>query len=111
MAQRQSKKNILKVLEQEFPYLRKKYGVVQLALYGSYAHGTPGEESDIDLLVALTRPLGLEFIELANYLEHRLGQKVDLATFDTLNRSTNIPRYQAISQNIQRTLVHVNPAG
>ncbi|GAB4581674.1 MAG: hypothetical protein Fur0022_44230 [Anaerolineales bacterium] len=42
MAKRQSKRNILKVLAQELPYLREKYGVVQIALYGSYAHGTPG---------------------------------------------------------------------
>jgi predicted nucleotidyltransferase len=107
----QNKSQILKILEKELPYLREKYGITQIALYGSYAHGTPDKESDIDLLVALSRPLGLEFIDLANYLENRFGRKVDLATFDTLDRSLHLPRYQSISQNIKRTLIHVNPAG
>ena len=42
------KNQILQILEREMPYLRQKYGVVRVALYGSFAHGSPSEESDVD---------------------------------------------------------------
>jgi len=105
-----NKEHILSVLEQEFPHLYEKYGVVRIALYGSFSHGTPTEESDVDLLVALERPLGLEFVSLAEYLEERLGRKVDLATFETLYRSLDHPRRKRTAQNIQRTLTDVRTA-
>jgi predicted nucleotidyltransferase len=104
------KESILEILEKEFPYLREKYGVVRLALYGSFARGLSDRKSDVDLLVELSRPLGLEFVALVSYLEQRLGRKVDLATFETLNRSLENPRYHAVAQNIQRTLTDVGAA-
>ena len=64
----------------------------------------------MDLVVELTRPLGFEFVSLSSYLEQCLGRKVDLVTFDTLRRSLKHPRYQAIAQNVQRTLTDVPPA-
>jgi predicted nucleotidyltransferase len=49
-------------------------------LFGSYAKGVPTEASDIDLVVEFERPLGFKFIELTEYLEQLLGQKVDILT-------------------------------
>lgn len=103
------KNDILRVLQKELPYLRERYGVARLALYGSFAQGHATAKSDVDLLVELTRPLGLEFVALASYLERCLGRKVDLVTFDTLRRSLKHPRYQAIAQHVQRTLTDVPP--
>lgn len=103
----QSKEQILRVLRKELPYLRERYGVERLAIYGSFAKGTPKKRSDVDILVQLVKPLGLEFIDLAYYLEEVLDRKVDLATFDTLQRSMNNPRYKHIASDIQRTLYYV----
>ena len=105
-----TRERILRILEEELPYLCQEYGVVRLALYGSFAQGTPDEDSDVDLLVELNRPLGLEFVALADHLEERLGRRVDLATFDTLNHSLNHPRYRPVAQNIQGTLADVRAA-
>ena len=58
-------------------------------------------------MVELARPLGLEFVSLALYLEKRLGRKVDLATFDDLRRSLAIPRRRHIALDIERTLTDV----
>ena len=69
------------------PHLRQRYGVVRLSLYGSFARGAAVEDSDVDLLVELFRPLGLEFVALAQYLERKLGREVDLAIFETFRRS------------------------
>jgi len=55
-------------------------------------------------LVQLVKPLGLEFVRLAYYLEEILGRKVDLVTFNTLHRSMENPRYKHIAADIQRTL-------
>ena len=59
----------------------------------------------MDLLVELSRPLGLEVVALAHYLERKLGRKVDLATFETFRRSLTSPRYRDIAVNIQESIV------
>ena len=107
MSKALSKESILETLRADLPYLREKYGVVRIALYGSFAHGGPTAKSDVDLLVDLSRPLGLEFVALADYLEKRLGRRADLTTFETLNRSRGHPRYRAVGRRIQRTLTDV----
>ena len=103
-----ARKDILRTLHEEMPFLRMRFGVKQLSLYGSFAKGTATDESDVDLLVELERPLGFEFVALADHLEGRLGRKVDLATFDSLRRSFSHPRRRRIAEDIQRTLTDVS---
>jgi predicted nucleotidyltransferase len=98
------REQILQTLREESSYLHDKYGILRLALYGSFAQETSTESSDIDLLVELSRLMGLEFVALAEHLETILGRKVDLATFDTLRRSLENPRHRSTALNIQRTL-------
>ncbi|MBM4301699.1 MAG: nucleotidyltransferase [Deltaproteobacteria bacterium] len=98
---------VLQRLRRALPHLRRRYGVVRLSLYGSFARGAAGKDSDVDLLVELSRPLGLEFVALAQYLERKLGRKVDLATFETFRRSLTLPRYRDIAVNIQESLADV----
>ena len=101
------RQDVLRILERESPYLQEQYGVARMALYGSFAQDTASDTSDVDLLVELSRPLGFEFVSLAEYIEGILGRKVDLSTFDTLKRSLENPRYRAIAQEIQRTMTDV----
>jgi predicted nucleotidyltransferase len=65
------------------------------------------KKSDVDILIQLMKPLGLEFVELAYHLEKVLKKKVDLATFNTLKRSLENPRYKHIASDIDRTLSYV----
>ena len=102
-----TKEEISQRLREELPHLREKYGVERIAIYGSFAKGNQTKKSDIDILVQLVEPLGLEFIALAHHLETVLSRKVDLATFDTLHRSRENPRYQHIASDIERTLSYV----
>ena len=61
------------------PFLRTQYGVKKLFLFGSYARGEAQDRSDIDLLVEFEKtPDLLSFIELEEFLTHKLGNKVDL---------------------------------
>ena len=102
-----TKNQVIKTLKKELPRLRERYGVARLALFGSFAKGKARQGSDVDVLVELERPLGLEFVALANELEKTLGRKVDIATFECWRRSFSTPRYRPIAEDVERTLVYV----
>jgi uncharacterized protein len=60
--------------------LYTKYGLSAIAIFGSYARNEQTSESDIDILVEFNRPIGAEFIDLADELEEILVKKVDLVS-------------------------------
>lgn len=62
------------------PQLTEKYHVKNMAVFGSFARNEQKKTSDLDILVEFKRPVGIEFIDLANYLEHLLKVKVDLVS-------------------------------
>jgi len=102
-----TKTRVINILRKQLPQLRAKYGVEKMALYGSFAKGTARKKSDVDILVQLTRPLGLEFVQLAFELEESLGRKVDLATFESFQGGRMNSRYAHIALDIERTLFYV----
>ncbi len=60
-------------------YLKNRFKVKEIGLFGSYVRGEQKEGSDIDILVEFEEtPTLLEFVELENYLTELLGIKVDL---------------------------------
>jgi predicted nucleotidyltransferase len=65
------------------------------------------KNSDVDLLVELSRALGLKLVPLCQYLERKLGRKVDLFTLETFQRSLTSPRYRDIGLNIQDSMTDV----
>ncbi len=98
---------VLRILKDHLPDLRERFGVEEIAVYGSFAKGTQTPGSDVDLIVRLSRPLGLEFVSLAQHLEELLGRPVDLATFETLQRSKTDPRRKRVADEIERSLDYV----
>ncbi|GAB3934094.1 nucleotidyltransferase family protein [Larkinella terrae] len=70
-------KQILKVNKD---VLFHRYPLVSIALFGSYADGTATEESDVDIMVEFSEPVGFEVVDLAIELEELLQKKVDLVT-------------------------------
>jgi predicted nucleotidyltransferase len=60
--------------------LVNKYGLSFIAVFGSYSRGQQSELSDIDILVDFSKPIGIEFIDLAEELEDILNHKVDLVS-------------------------------
>ena len=54
--------------------------VRRVQVFGSYARGEATEESDLDLLVEMERPVGWEFFDYSRDLEQKLGIKVDVGT-------------------------------
>jgi uncharacterized protein len=75
------KQTILATLKQVKPSLEKKYGVKELALFGSYSRNTAiAGKSDVDVMVDFSQPIGLSFVDLADELELLLQLKVDLVS-------------------------------
>lgn len=56
------------------------FRVKNLAVFGSYARNEQRVDSDVDILVEFVSPVGVEFIDLGNYLERILGLPVDLVS-------------------------------
>lgn len=67
-------------LQQLKPELASRFHVSSLGLFGSIVRDDYSAQSDIDILVDFSNPIGIEFIDLANYLESRLNRKVDLVS-------------------------------
>jgi len=71
-------KEILEILRKEKPYLQENFGLLSIALFGSYAKGTERPDSDIDVLVELTEPRYDFLAGLQIYLGRRLGKPVEV---------------------------------
>ena len=97
------RENVIDILRKELPGSVSKYGVKRIGLFGSYAKGTPAEGSDIDILVEFERPIGLKFIEFAEYLETILGARVDILT----PAGVEAIRVRKVAKDITESIVYV----
>ena len=68
------------------PVLFQKYYVDRIGYFGSFARNEQNNDSDIDILVSLKKPLGWEFFDLQDLLEKELELKVDLVTENALKK-------------------------
>ncbi len=79
-----SKSEILSKLAELKPILYRDYAVKEIGLYGSYSDNSFSEESDIDILIELEKPIGWKFFSLELYLENIFNKKIDLVTKNSL---------------------------
>ena len=90
---------IFSALREAEPELKKR-GVHSLAIFGSVARGNYTENSDLDVLVTFSRPVGLfEFMRIKFFLEEITQCRVDLVTPDALRPE--------MKETILREAVHV----
>jgi len=75
-----TKKEILYKLKELKPILYKDFAVKEIGLFGSFSDESNTEDSDIDLLVELEKPIGWKFFSLELYLEKIFNRKIDLVT-------------------------------
>ena len=80
-----NREEVLDILRTHKPTLADRFGVTELALFGSFARDEATDKSDIDILVKFDKPatsktyFGVQF-----YIEDLLGRPVDLGTEDSL---------------------------
>lgn len=78
---RMNKNRILEILTRSKPLLQERFGVTQLALFGSTARNEATSKSDVDVLVAFDGPAtSRRYFGVQFYLEDLLGCPVDLVT-------------------------------
>jgi len=66
-------------------FLKEKFKVKSISVFGSYLRGEQNEESDIDILVEFYETIDLfKFVELEYFLSDILERKVDLVMKDAL---------------------------
>jgi len=69
------------------PVLRR-YGVKRIGLFGSYVRGEMREDSDIDILVEISKNISLlDFVGIKLEIEEILGKKVDLVEYCAIKPS------------------------
>ena len=67
------------IIDKRKPFLKSKFKVKSISVFGSYVKSEQNSDSDIDILVEFSKTIDLiEFIELENYLSDIIGAKVDL---------------------------------
>ncbi len=81
-----SKDELLTVLKACRKGVSDRFGVLDLAVFGSYAKGEQTRHSDIDILVELDKPHKTfdNYMELKFFLTRVIGGKVDLVLKDSL---------------------------
>jgi len=77
------KEYILNYLRNQKSQLIDKYGIVKIALYGSYAKNRQTENSDIDILVGSNRR-SIEIDKLQEELSKAFDKKVDILNEKTI---------------------------
>ena len=76
-----TRSKVLEILKTVKPELERKYHVAEIGLFGSFVRGEEQRASDVDILVEFSRPVGMfKFLELEEYLERKIGKKVDLVS-------------------------------
>ena len=60
---------IKSILSSNKDYLSRKYNIKQLAIFGSNSRSEETKNSDLDIMVEINKPIGFEFIDLANELK------------------------------------------
>jgi len=80
-------RDIQAILQERKNYLVEKFGVIEIAIFGSYARGEQGNDSDVDLIVDFKEGWKTfdNYMNLKFYLEELFGKKVDLVIKSAIN--------------------------
>jgi predicted nucleotidyltransferase len=101
-----TKKYILETLVNEFPKLKQDFKVRRIGLFGSYSQNLANDDSDIDLVIEFSEPIGLKFIQLCDYLEHLFNKNVDIL----MPAGLESIKSKSIIDNILKTIQYVDAA-
>jgi hypothetical protein len=80
-------RDIQVILQEHKNYLVEKFGVMEIAIFGSYARGEQSKDSDVDLIVDFKEGWKTfdNYMDLKFYLEELFGKKVDLVIKSAIN--------------------------
>ncbi len=80
-----NREEIIEIIKSIKEFLRYKYSITEIGLFGSFVRGEQNNSSDIDILVEFSKyPDLFTFIEIEEYLSNIFSRKVDLVVNDSL---------------------------
>jgi len=87
---------IKQILENLKPELIERFHVSSIGIFGSVARNEMTSDSDVDIIVDFDQPIGVGFIDLANFLEKQVNRSVDLVSKNGIKQ----PYFTAIEKEI-----------
>ena len=95
-----TKEQVINFLSSNKEFMRNRYGVVKIGLFGSYARAENTDNSDIDIAVELERENKADnYFGLLHFLEDNLHKKIDLGIESKLK--------EPIKKYIEKEIIHV----
>jgi predicted nucleotidyltransferase len=98
MKKQKDKVYVLRIIRGIQSELADRFTVKRIGVFGSFAKGDEGPESDVDIIVELAEPTFDHYMDLKFRLEEVLNRPVDLVMADTVK-----PRIKPI---IEREIVY-----
>jgi hypothetical protein len=72
------REQIIAELKNDKSLMLEKFGVTEIALFGSYARNEQNDDSDIDVLVQLKEPRLSALVGVLEFLEKKFNKKIDI---------------------------------
>jgi len=96
-----TKDDLLKYLLDKKAFLRERFGVIRIGVFGGFAREEQTKQSDIDLVVEFEKgKKNLHtFLQVKRLLESELSRKVDLGFVHSLR--------PAVRENIKENIIYV----
>lgn len=92
-----AREDLLTKLKDLKPYLRTRYHVQEIGLFGSFARAEQTTASDVDILVDFAEDASLfDLVGLERFLTERLGRKVDVVSRGALKEELRSPILQEV---------------
>ena len=82
--------------------IAKQYGIDKVYLFGSYARGEASEESDVDLYIEISKPLGMKYCSFFSEIEKGLDKNIDIITKDALFNPVTLNINKGLIESINR---------
>jgi len=81
------------LLRQHEPVIKKRFGVAQIGIFGSFIRGEERPDSDVDVLVAFRKGEKTfdNYMDCKFYLEDLFGRKVDLVMREAIKKRLKKP--------------------
>lgn len=79
------------------PELVSRFHVQEIGIFGSLTRNDFSDKSDVDIVVSFNGSIGIEFIDLADFIEKSIHHKVDLISRNAMSERF----YSAIKNEIQ----------
>jgi hypothetical protein len=78
------KENVTRKIRELKPYRHNEFAVNSIGLFGSFSEELQNENSDIDLLIRLGKPIGWKIFTLEIFPEKTFNRKIDILTKNAL---------------------------